>query len=75
MTLKPEININKIVAELKSYILNPQPKAKILSQAIQNRLDKCMEKYVIELDQAFNNLIDSKDLKYNLKLIKQLNKE
>lgn len=75
MISKLETNINKILNDLKPYILNPQPKAEILSNAIQSRLDKCVEEYAIELDQAFDNLINSKDLKYNLKLIKQINKE
>lgn len=75
MISKLETNINKILNDLKPYILNPQPRAEILSNAIQSRLDKCVEEYAIELDQAFDNLINSKDLKYNLKLIKQINKE
>ena len=75
MISKLETNINKILNDLKPYILNPQSKAEILSNAIQSRLDKCVEEYAIELDQAFDNLINSKDLKYNLKLIKQINKE
>ncbi len=75
MISKLEKNINKILEDLKPYILNPQSRPEILSKAIQSRLDRCIEEYAIELDQAFDNLINSKDLKYSLKLIKQINKE
>lgn len=79
MISKQEINTNNkrllnIISELKKHILTPEQKANLLQVRIEERLDKSLKEYYNRLTQAFDKLVPYND-KYNLRVIKRLNKE
>lgn len=63
-----------IINELRRHILTPEEKAKLLQVRIQERLDKSLKEYYSRLTQAFDKLVPYND-KYNLRVMKKLNKE
>lgn len=79
MILKQEINTNNkrllnIISELKKHILTPEQKANLLQVRIEERLNKSLKEYYNRLTQAFDKLVPYND-KYNLRVMKRLNKE
>ena len=79
MILKQEINTNNkrllnIISEHKKHILTPEQKANLLHVRIEERLNKSLREYYNRLTQAFDKLVPYND-KYNLRVMKRLNKE
>lgn len=79
MISKQEINTNNkrllnIISELKKHILTPEQKANLLQVRIEERLNKSLREYYNRLTQAFDKLVPYND-KYNLRVMKRLNKE
>lgn len=64
-------NIQRIINELKQY--EGKQKSKVLSEAIQERLDVSLVSYYNELTKAFDKLYEYSD-NYEIKLLKKLNK-
>lgn len=66
------MTISKILDELKLYIA--KDKQNIFYKAIQDRLDKCLIEYYNSIRKAYDKL-DLYSDKYELKLMKRLNKD
>ena len=64
-------NIQRIINELKQY--EGKQKSKVLSEAIQKRLDISLVSYYNELTKAFDKLYEYSD-NYEIKLLKKLDK-